>query len=315
MTTDSKLLFQISNSVFNRLKELDNSLSQEQKNDPKFLELYNIYVSILERSPKYLVKNNRNIPFFYYNYGMVLYYLNKDKQNSNEIRENAIRLIKTAIERTPVPNNFEFVKELIKILKDEGKYTETINFCNYILNFEPKNKDYLILIAQLYYKMNRINDSINFYEKVTAVDSYDSNIYTVLGKLYLSLKQYDKSLKLFLRAKDLDGKNPDNYKYIGKIYLLNNRKAIAGSNFKKAIGLKIYNFEQYEIDVKTKNKNINPSNNRRNTQIFLFDMYINLILCNEDYNKELAKVERDIASHGYLSQDRINIIKKKYGVL
>ena len=97
MDHDSKLLYQFTYQIFQRLKAIQHTDTHNVIELERFESVKPIYEEILRTAPSYLLKNNRQIPFFYYFYGSTMYYLNR-QSNNRELLENSIRLIKKAME-------------------------------------------------------------------------------------------------------------------------------------------------------------------------------------------------------------------------
>lgn len=314
MDVDSKLLFQFSNSAFERLKEIEKIKTKNEIEIQKNEKVKEIYRLIIEKIPPIILKFNRNIPYFYYFYGITLYYLNKNSSNK-ELIENSIRLIKTAINKTPQDQNFlEYEKELINILISEKKITEAISYSFHILKFLTNDKFYLKLTIDLLLKVNRIEEAIELQKKIISLYPFEFEHYTTLGRIYLLKKNYEDALQLFIKSKDIEPKYPDNYKYIGKILLLQNRKAIAGSNFKTAIARKIYNHNEYLKNLKLygyDSNKLTEKDNEMNTLLFLFECYRDLIKCGEDYSKEIDEISKKLIYKGYFSEKDIELLMKK----
>ncbi|HOJ63485.1 MAG TPA: hypothetical protein PLE45_03590 [Spirochaetota bacterium] len=314
MDLDSKMLFQWATTAFQRLKEIDKIKTKNQFEIEKNEKLREIYKIIIEKVPHTILKLNRNIPYLYYFYGVTLYYLNKNS-GDKEIKENAIRLIKTAIQKTPVNQSYiEYEKELVNILINERKINEAISYCFHILQSLPNDKFYLGLTVDLLLKVNRIDEAIQLQKKIISFYPFEYQHYTELGRIYFIQKNYEDALQLFIKAKDIEPKAPENYKYIGKILLLQNRKAIAGSNFKTAIARKIYNHNEYLKNLKIfgpDSNKLDENDNELNTLLFLFECYRDLILCGEDYSKELDETGKKLVFKGYLKENEIEILKKR----
>jgi tetratricopeptide (TPR) repeat protein len=307
MDADGKLLIQFASQSFERLKDLDKQ-PVKNINDREYMEkCKDVYRSVISKVPSLVLKANREYPYLYYFYGVTMYYLNKDNDDK-EFRENSIRLIKTAINISPANDALEYERQLIDILYNERKYTEASVYCEHYLKMFPKEKYHLKMIVELFQKLNRIDESFPYARKLIEVDPDDYESFFNLGKLYLSSRMYNDALTSFRRSKELDSKFPDNYKYMGIIYLISNKKNLAGSNFKTAIGKKIYNYEQF-----LKNKSAVPDakDDERNTLLFLFEIYINLIKCGEDYWKDLQEVEKSLKSKSYLTSQQIDSFKRK----
>ncbi|HNZ27016.1 MAG TPA: hypothetical protein PK385_11395 [Spirochaetota bacterium] len=319
MDVDSKILFQFANTSYERLLGLEKVVTRNQIDIEKIKSYKEIYIDIIAKIPRVVLKNNRNIPYLYYFYGKTLYLTSKTLGNKEQI-ENSIRLIKTAIKNTQ-PNDeasiIEYMKTLIDMLIAEGKHNEAILFIIQYLKYFPRDKYYLKKAVKLFIKINKKEEALQYLKKITSADPYDHESYTEVGKIYLSLKKYDEALQAFQRSRDLEPKFPDNYKYIGKILLINNRKALAGSNFKTAIARKNYNHDQYKLNLKTYGKNsnkIDPRDDERTTLLFIYDIYIDLIKCGENFSEELKQTEDRIISKGYLTKEQIESIKKRYGL-
>lgn len=313
MNQDYNVLFQFASQSFERLKVLNN-LNAKNQDEKEFNEKYKeIYKSVILKIPPIILKNNRDFTYLYFFYGVTLNYLNKHTNNS-ELRENSIRLIKTAIENSPLQNAIEYEKELIEILYNEKKYTEASNYLFHLLQFYPKEKKYIKLLIDILQKTKRIDESLPFIHRLIDLDPYEYESRTNLGKMYLNQNKYKDALIMFQQSKEIEPKFPDNYKYIGKIYLIYNKKALAGSNFKTSISRKLYNNEQYENALKMSGKSTKKPDirdNERNTLIFLFEMYVDLLKCDEDYKKELYEVEKKLRNKSYLLSTQIEIFKKK----
>jgi tetratricopeptide (TPR) repeat protein len=310
MDIDSKLLLQFASQSFERLKDLDNQ-SIKNINDREHVEkCRDVYRSVILKVPSLVLKANREYPYLYFFYGVTMYYLNKNNPD-REFRENSIRLIKTAINNAPAQDALEYEKQLIDILFAERKYTEASVYCEHLLKIFPKEKRYLKMTVEIYQKLNRGEQSFPYAKKLIEVDPDDFESHTTLGKLYLASRMYDEAMASFMRSKTIEPKYPDNYKYMGIIHLISNRKGLAGGNFKTAIGKKMYNYEQFQKSYKTSGQNIDVKDDERNTMLFLFDIYINLIKCGEDYWKDLLDVEKTLKSKSYLTLQQIDSFKKK----
>lgn len=317
MDVDSKLLFQFANSSYERLLELEKIITKNQIDIERISSYKEIYKDIIAKIPRIILRNNRNIPYLYYFYGKTSYLINKNSGSKEQI-ENSIRLVKTAIENTQ-PNDeasiIEYEKALIDMLVAEGKHSEAIFFILHYLRYFPQDKIYIKKVVELFIKTNKKEEALQYLKKITSVDPYDHESYTEAGKIYISMKKYDEALQTFQRSRDLEPKYPDNYKYIGKILLINNRKALAGSNFKTAIARKNYNHDQYKLNLKTFGENSNkvdPRDDERTTLLFIYDMYLDLMKCGENFSDELKLTEDKIVSKGYLAKDQIESIKKRY---
>ncbi|OHD05367.1 MAG: hypothetical protein A2086_08555 [Spirochaetes bacterium GWD1_27_9] len=313
MEIDSKILFQFATNAFERLKFLDEIQTKNEIEKERLQKYKEIYRYVVEKVPFTILKANREIPYLHFFYGITLYYLNKNTQNK-EAKENAIRLIKNAIETSPPNAIIEYQKQLLDILINEKKYNDAVILCSQILQFFPTDKFYLKLIIDLLQKINRIVETLFYAKRLVNIDPFDSEAYFIIGKLNFLNKEYDESLKMFQKSKDLDPKNPETYKYIGKLFLLTGKKAIAGSNFKTAVAKKMSNNEQYNKNLKFGDKStikLDPKDDDRNTLVFLFEMYIDLVKCGENFNNELSSTEEKLKTKGFLTKEQIELIKKK----
>lgn len=316
MDQDSKLLYQFASNAFERVKELNRLRTNNPQTAANINFSRELYLSILNKVPQFLVKTNRNVPHFYYFYGMVLYYLNKE-QGLKELKDNAVRLIKKAINDTSQNEAIGYMKELVELLLNEKKYTESLTYCYQLIKHLPRDIYYYQLTASTLLKLKREDEAIELYKRAIRVDQYNFEFHTALGKLYLSRKEYDLALKMFLTSKELNQQHPENYIYIGKIFLIRNRKALAGSNFKTAIARKLYSHERYLKESRHKQgmgKLFSQRDDDRHTTLFLFECYINLIKCDENYYNELREIEKKLFEKGYLSPENIEQIKRRYKI-
>ena len=313
MDIDSKILYQYVTHAYDRLKLFDSADSHHKPELEKIEALTPIYRSILEKVPPYLVKNNRNVPFFYYFYGLSLYFLNKDGGNQ-ELIYNAVRLIKKAIQDTRGTDALEYIKALIEILIAMNKNAEALSYCQQVTRISPGDKHHLELGIELLLKMNRTGEAIYEYEKLIHADPFSYENYTKCGKLYLSKKDYDSAFRMFKKSRDVEPKYPDNYRFMGKILLIKNRQALAGSNFKTAIARKIYNHEQYQNNVRRKQVKVDPADNESNTLLFLFDCYLNLVKCGENFIREVNQTQEKLFLKGYMDEEKLKKIRSRFKV-
>ena len=214
-----------------------------------------------------------------------------------------------------MPDNLEYIKSLIDILMSINKNTDALAYCQQITQVFPGDKQYLNLGIKLLLKMNRVEDAISQYQRLINADPFNFELYTNCGKLYFSRNDYDNAYQMFKKSKDIEQKFPDNYRFIGKILMANNRTAIAGSNFKTAAARKIYNHEQYlQNSRRAGGQKADPRDNEKNTLVFLYDCYLNLLKCGENFSDEVKQTEEKLFLKGYLSEQKMKEIRGRYKV-
>ena len=119
-----------------------------------------------------LLQNNRE-PVYYSNYGRCLYNQKKYDQAVASY-EVAIKLDSRRAAR--------FVS-LGQILYERGKYAQALDLFLRAHKLEPKNKDYLILVADLYEIFNDKHNLEIFLRKVLDIDPYNKIVTAKLEKL------------------------------------------------------------------------------------------------------------------------------------
>jgi len=203
-------------------------------------------------------------------YGLILLKLHKT--------EGAISYFQRSIHIKS--NFFEAHFNLLKLLYDLKKYDEAILQSKKCLKINSKSTDTLLLLGNLYSKLNQDNKSEKYFREILKINSEDSNAYYSLANLFKKKVDYEKAI--------------DNYKFAIKF----NKNYFAAYNNLGALYQEIGKFDLAILNFKSVIK-INPSfSGAYQNYLFClnfsryFDLNLYLKLAQE-FKQSLPKIDLD----------------------
>jgi len=203
-------------------------------------------------------------------YGLILLKLHKT--------EGAISYFQRSIHIKS--NFFEAHFNLLKLLYDLKKYDEAILQSKKCLKINSKSTNTLLLLGNLYSKLNQDNKSEKYFREILKINSEDSNAYYSLANLFKKKVDYEKAI--------------DNYKFAIKF----NKNYFAAYNNLGALYQEIGKFDLAILNFKSVIK-INPSfSGAYQNYLFClnfsryFDLNLYLKLAQE-FKQSLPKIDLD----------------------
>ena len=123
-------------------------------------------------------------------------------QNKKGNKKQAIKLYKTAVQKTP--NMVTARLNLGRALEGTGAVSDALNQYKIALQIRPYNATARFYLADALVKANRMDEAIAAYEKALSLRENTAKAHNTLGVLYLVKKKYDKGIEHLQRATQLD---------------------------------------------------------------------------------------------------------------
>ena len=152
--------------------------------------------------------------------------------------------------------------DIAKNYAENGENTKALEYANYAISIDPKNKDAIKFKDKLL--PVETNDDIstsaiilskqNTLSDLSILDIPKSNKYKIensseyynrQGKQYYLNEEYDNAIQSFIRAVSVDNKNYIAYNNLGMTYLMKNNLDLAEKYFKKAANISKYYAQPY----------------------------------------------------------------------
>ena len=158
-------------------------------------------------------------------YGLILLKLNKT--------EGAISYFQKSIHIKS--DFFEAHFHLLQSLYDLKKYDEAILQSKKCLKINSKSTDTLLLLGNLYNKLNQEKKSEKYFREILKINSKDSNAYYSLGNLYKKKADYEKAIDNYKLAIKFNENYFASYNNLGTLYQEIGKFDLAILNFKSVI--------------------------------------------------------------------------------
>ena len=158
-------------------------------------------------------------------YGLILLKLNK--------LEGAISYFQKSIHIKS--DFFEAHFHLLQLLYDLKKYDEAILQSKECLKINSKSIGTLLLLGNLYNKLNQEKESEKYFHEILKIDSKDSNAYYSLGNLYKKRADYEKAIDNYKLAIQFNKNYFAAYNNLGTLYQEIGKFDLAVLNFKSVI--------------------------------------------------------------------------------
>ena len=158
-------------------------------------------------------------------YGLILLKLNKI--------EGAISYFQKSIHIKS--DFFEAHFHLLQLLYDLKKYDEAILQSKECLKINSKSIGTLLLLGNLYNKLNQEKESEKYFHEILKIDSKDSNAYYSLGNLYKKKADYEKAIDNYKLAIKFNKNYFAAYNNLGTLYQEIGKFDLAILNFKSVI--------------------------------------------------------------------------------
>jgi predicted O-linked N-acetylglucosamine transferase (SPINDLY family) len=158
-------------------------------------------------------------------YGLILLKLHKT--------EGAISYFQKSIHIKS--NFFEAHFNLLKLFYDLKKYDEAILQSKKCLKINSKSTDTLLLLGNLYNKLNQGKKSEKYFHEMLKINSEDSNAYYSLANLYKKKVDYEKAIDNYKLAIKFNKNYFAAYNNLGALYQEIGKFDLAILNFKSVI--------------------------------------------------------------------------------
>ena len=158
-------------------------------------------------------------------YGLILLKLNKI--------EGAISYFQKSIHIKS--DFFEAHFHLLQSLYDLKKYDEAILQSKKCLKINSKSTNTLLLLGNLYNKLNQDKKSEKYFLEILKINSKDSNAYYSLGNLYKKKADYEKAIDNYKLAIKFNENYFASYNNLGTLYQEIGKFDLAILNFKSVI--------------------------------------------------------------------------------
>jgi predicted O-linked N-acetylglucosamine transferase (SPINDLY family) len=158
-------------------------------------------------------------------YGLILLKLHKT--------EGAISYFQRSIHIKS--NFFEAHFNLLKLLYDLKKYDEAILQSKKCLKINSKSTGTLLLLGNLYNKLNQDKKSEKYFHEILKINSADSNAYYSLANLYKKKVDYEKAIDNYKFAIKFNKNYFAAYNNLGALYQEIGKFDLAILNFKSVI--------------------------------------------------------------------------------
>lgn len=121
------------------------------------------------------------------------------------------------------------------ILLKQGKITEAIKRLEEGISLAPENRDFIILLAQLYTQNDEVENAIALYTTLLSKEPKNLDILLRLGLLYQSKELYNEAEEIFNKALKIDESSYDAHLYLAQTYALNNKPLKAKESYINAM--------------------------------------------------------------------------------
>lgn len=121
------------------------------------------------------------------------------------------------------------------VLLKQGKITEAIQRLEEGIKLTPDNRDFTLLLAQLYTQNDQSENAIALYTALLSKEPKNIDILLRLGLLYQSKELYDQAEDIFNKAIKIDESSYDAHLYLAQTYALNNKPLKAKDSYIKAM--------------------------------------------------------------------------------
>jgi len=158
-------------------------------------------------------------------YGLILLKLHKT--------EGAISYFQRSIQIKS--NFFEAHFNLLKLLYDLKKYDEAILQSKKCLKINSKSTNTLLLLGNLYNKLNQEKKSEKYFREILKINLEDSNAYYSLANLYKKKADYEKAIDNYKLAIKFNKNYFAAYNNLGALYQEIGKFDLAILNFKSVI--------------------------------------------------------------------------------
>ena len=132
-------------------------------------------------------------------------------------------------------NFFEAHFNLLKSLYDLKKYNEAILQSKKCLKINSKSTGTLLLLGNLYNKLNQDKKSEKYFHEILKINSEDSNAYYSLANLYKKKVDYEKAIDNYKLAIKFNKNYFAAYNNLGSLYQEIGKFDLAILNFKSVI--------------------------------------------------------------------------------
>lgn len=141
-----------------------------------------------------------------------------DLYSDMDEKEKAFRCIQTVYDTEP--DHPEVGNLMISILIDQGKYKESINVCNEVIDKNPYNFFAWMKTAETYIGLSKFDKAVEATEFAMIANPENNAPYLLRGQAYMLLENYPKALEDMFRGIET-GIIPKQYVYfnIGVCYL------------------------------------------------------------------------------------------------
>ena len=130
---------------------------------------------------------------------------------------------------------FEAHFNLLQLLYDLKKFDEAILQSKECLKINSKSIGTLLLLGNLYNKLNQEKESEKYFHEILKIDSKDSNAYYSLGNLYKKRADYEKAIDNYKLAIQFNKNYFAAYNNLGTLYQEIGKFDLAVLNFKSVI--------------------------------------------------------------------------------
>ena len=130
---------------------------------------------------------------------------------------------------------FEAHFNLLQLLYDLKKFDEAILQSKECLKINSKSIDTLLLLGNLYNKLNQEKESEKYFREILKISSEDSNAYYSLGNLYKKKADYEKAIDNYKLAIKFNKNYFAAYNNLGTLYQEIGKFDLAVLNFKSVI--------------------------------------------------------------------------------
>ena len=127
------------------------------------------------------------------------------------------------------------MKHTLQSLYDLKKYDEAILQSKKCLKINSKSTDTLLLLGNLYNKLNQEKKSEKYFREMLKINSKDSNAYYSLGNLYKKKADYEKAIDNYKLAIKFNENYFASYNNLGTLYQEIGKFDLAILNFKSVI--------------------------------------------------------------------------------
>jgi len=141
---------------------------------------------------------------------------------------------------------FEAHFNLLQLLYDLKKFDEAILQSKECLKINSKSVGTLLLLGNLYNKLNQEKESEKYFHEILKIDSKNSNAYYSLGNLYKKRADYEKAIDNYKLAIKFNKNYFAAYNNLGALYQEIGKFDLAVLNFKSVIKINPNFSEAYQ---------------------------------------------------------------------